>query len=239
VASYFEAHDTRSGDVAGKLLLNSICEFLVSDVFSGYGRSVKDVNLERQKANLPKILNVYCNAHARRKFKDASLAYPEVAEFFIEKYKEIYRLEGEAKDRLPDEVLEKRRQMKVHYDAMKAKVLSDIAGYSSKSSIGKAMSYFLENLEGLTLFLKNAIVPIDNNPQERLLRNPVIGRKTWYGTHSKRGGQTAAVLFSLVESCKLVGVNPREYFKKLVDDLNNGRSAFTPNQFKQRLKSTS
>ena len=51
------------------------------------------------------------------------------------------------------------------------------------------MSYFLENYDGLTLFLKNPSLPIDNNQQERLLRNPVVGRKTWYGTHSKRGAQ--------------------------------------------------
>lgn len=209
---------------------------MVSDVFSGYGRAVKDVNLEREKENLPKILNVYCNAHARRKFKEALLSFPESSEFFTEKYKEIYRLNDETKDRPPNEILEKRQQMKVHFEAMKTQSMADIAGYSSKSSIGKAMSYFLENFEGLTLFLKHGILPIDNNPQERLLRNPVIGRKTWYGTHSKRGGQTAAILFSLVESCKLVGVNPREYFKKLAEDLNNGRNAFTPNQFKQHLK---
>lgn len=94
------------------------------------------------------------------------------------------------------------------------------------------MSYFLENYEGLTRFLENPELPIDNNLQERLLRSTVIGRKTWYGTHSRRGAETAAILFSLVESCKLNQVNPREYIKKLAQDLHFGKAVYTPWEFK-------
>ena len=88
--------------------------------------------------------------------------------------------------------------------------------------------------QGLTLFLADAEVPIDNNPQERLLRNHVIGRKTWYGTHSKRGAKTAGVLFSLVETCKMNEVNPREYFNALVTEMLKGLAPFTPAEFKLR-----
>jgi hypothetical protein len=110
--------------------------------------------------------------------------------------------------------------------------MSYIGGYSDKSKLGKAMGYFLKNYDGLTRFLTNPDLPVDNNPAERLLRSPVVGRKTWYGTHSKRGAETAAILFSLVESCKLNQVNPREYFKKLVQDLHQGNPAYTPKEFK-------
>ena len=68
--------------------------------------------------------------------------------------------------------------------------------------------------------------------QERLLRNHVVGRKTWYGTHSERGALTAAVLFTLVETCKLNHINLREYFKNLVQDRLAGKTPYTPNQFK-------
>ena len=154
------------------------------------------------------------------------------AQFYVDQYKEIYKLEDQAKGRPPDEALLLRAQMIPFFEAMRTRTMADIGAYSSKSSLGRAMSYFLGNYEQLTSFTKNAELPIDNNPQERLLRNPVIGRKTWYGTHSKRGALTAAILFSLVESCKLVGVNPRIYFKKLVEDLHAGKSAYTPAQFK-------
>ena len=98
--------------------------------------------------------------------------------------------------------------------------------------MGKALGYFLRNYRELTLFTQNVELPIDNNSQERLLRNPVIGRKTWYGTHSKKGAETAAILHTLVESCKLNKVNPREYFKALIDDLHAGRASYTPAMFK-------
>jgi hypothetical protein len=99
------------------------------------------------------------------------------------------------------------------------------------------LNYFLDNYQGLTLFLKQPDVPIDNNGQERLLRSHVVGRKTWYGTHSERGAQTAAILFSLVETCKLNHVNPREYFKNLAEDLLAGQDPYTPKEFKDLRQS--
>ena len=122
--------------------------------------------------------------------------------------------------------------MSSHFEEMKNQAISLVPTFSSKSSMGKAMSYFLGNFNELTLFLENPAIPIDNNPQERLLRNPVIGRKTWYGTHSERGAETMAILFSIVESCKMNQVNPREYLKHLVQDLNQGKKTYTPATFK-------
>jgi hypothetical protein len=114
------------------------------------------------------------------------------------------------------------------FEEMRLKALEQLPGYPAKSSLGKAFAYFLKNYQELTLFTKNASLPIDNNSQERLLRNSVIGRKTWYGTHSKRGAETAAILFSLVESCKLNKINPKAYFKNLVADILSGKPAYTP-----------
>jgi hypothetical protein len=62
------------------------------------------------------------------------------------------------------------------------------------------------------------------------MRNPVVGRKTWYGTHSKKGAETNAVLFSLVESCKINEVNPRDYFRDIVRAIHEKREIFTPGE---------
>ena len=231
-ASYFECHDTRSGDVASELLTRSQCEYLVSDVYSGYGKTARVVNESRQQAGLPLMQNVYCNAHSRRYFKRAQEHFPKEAQFFIDHYQQIYRLEEQTKGKDSEVILQIRAQMRPHFEAMRDRSLSEIAGHSSKSKIAKAMNYYLSNYQELTLFTGMAVLPIDNNPQERLLRSHVVGRKTWYGTHSKRGALTAAILFSLVESCKLIGVNPRNYFKQLVEDLHAGKAAYTPREFK-------
>jgi len=232
---YFEIHNTRSGDVASDILINSKCEYLVSDVFSGYKKAVKLVNKERAKNNGPPIVNVYCNAHARRKFDEAKKKFPEEAQYFIDIYKKIYWLNDIAK-KYPSKIMRLRKLMVPLYELMQMRAIADIKGYSSKSSIGKAMGYFLKNYNQLTLFLKIQFLPIDNNSQESLLRNPVVGRKTWYGTHSERGARTAAILFTLVEGCKLNKVNPREYFKKLVQDLHQGKPSYTPKEFKDLQK---
>jgi len=95
----------------------------------------------------------------------------------------------------------------------------------------KAMNYFINHYDGLTLCTTNLEISLDNNLSERELRAPVIGRKTWLGTHSKRGASTAAVLFSIVQSCKLNGVNPRSYFPWVVKEIHNKAEVLTPHQY--------
>ena len=231
-SSYFEIRDTRSGDVASEILKDAKCEYLMSDVFSGYAKAIRETNIERTKNNGPPLLSAYCNAHSRRKFKEAQKKLPEEAQYFIDIYKKIYRLEKIAQDRPPERILRVRKYMTPLFDKMREYAMKNVIRYSSKSSIGKAMSYFLKNYEQLILFIEVKEIPIDNNSQESLFRSPVVGRKTWYGTHSLRGAKTAAILFSLVESCKLNKVNPREYFKELIKNIHEGKKCFTPNEFK-------
>ena len=229
-ASYFEAHDTRSGSVAADIIKESQCEYLVSDVFSGYSKAVTDSNIYRQEKKLPEIKNIYCNAHARRKFKESSQSFERENELFLWCYGKIYRLE-----KLKD--FKDRRQWQRHYyRVMERFCLKIKSSYSAKSSLVKAIDYFLKNFDELTYFLKHEDIPIDNNSQERLMRNPVIGRKTWYGTHSKKGAKTNAVLFSLVESCKINKVNPRDYFRDIVHAIHEKREIFTPGEY-LRMKS--
>ena len=112
-----------------------------------------------------------------------------------------------------------------------------IHSVSSKSSLAKALSYFMKNFEGLVRFTSRSDLPIDNNSQERELRTPVIGRKTWYGTHSKRGARTMSILFSIIQSCKLSNVNPRHYLRDLVKAIHEGCPHFTPNEYSQMEES--
>lgn len=95
--SYFEIQDSRSADVASRLLNQSQCEYLVSDVYSGYNKSVKETNRLRKEKNLPGISSIYCNAHARRKFKESQPMFKDEAQYFIDQYKKIYSLEELAK----------------------------------------------------------------------------------------------------------------------------------------------
>jgi transposase len=229
---FLECHDTRSGDVASDVLLNSKCEMLLTDVYSGYAKATRIVNQSRHASGKCLIKNCYCNAHARRYFFKAWKSGFKEAEFYLDHYHEIYQLNSDSKGKPFPEILKYREQMIPHFEAIKEKATEELTKYPTNSAYGKALRYFLKNYAGLTLFLKDPEVAIDNNSQERLLRNHVVGRKTWYGTHSKLGARTAAILFTLVETCKLNQVNPREYFKTLTQDLLAGKAPSTPKDCK-------
>jgi transposase len=235
--SYFEIHDTRSGSVATDLLLKSNCQYFMSDVFSGYIKSINDTNKIRKEKNIFEIINGYCNAHARRKFDESFENYPEESQIFIDLYQDIYCLNKEAKDKSPEETLEIRSKMRPIYLEMKQKAEVMLQSLLKDLSLTKALNYFLNNFDGLTRFLDHWQLPIDNNFQESLFRNPVVGRKTWYGTHSLRGAKTAAIHFTLAQSCKINNVNPRRYYKTLVESIHKGEKPFTPHQYS--LKSLS
>jgi transposase len=231
---FFECHSTRSGDISFAVLVISECEYLLSDVYSGYSKAIRMANVERNKKGLPPIIAAYCNAHARRKFKDRDSAEVSLdSEWMVEQYKLIYKLNKESKDLPPEQVLEKRAEMKPIFGAMKKEALEKIESYSKHSQMFAAYNYFLENYEGLTRFLDNHLIPIDNNQSERLLRSHVVGRKTWYGTHSRRAAESAAVHFTIVESCKMVGVNPREFYKDAVRRIHENEESITPFEYKK------
>src|SRR5262249_4326606 len=85
-----------------------------------------------------------------------------------------------------------------------------------ESGLGRAIRYMLGMWKGLTLFLDDPRVPIDNNLAERGLRGLVVGRKNHYGSRSKRGTEVAALMYSLIESAKLAGVEPKAYLLRAV-----------------------
>ncbi|MEI7488394.1 MAG: IS66 family transposase [Chryseobacterium sp.] len=220
-SAYYEAHGSRSGDVATNLLLNSNCETILTDVFSGYGKSVKVVNKERTRLGIQLLENPNCNAHAQVKFKNCESNYKEEYDFYCGKYKKIFELEREAKNENDNEnVLEVRKKMIPLFEEMKSRAEIERNEVLPKSDIGIAINYFYKNYDGLTLFLSRAEIDIDNNSTERRMKSPAIGRKTWLGTHSKKGAQTMAIMFSLVESCKVNNVDPRKYLKAIVSSLH-------------------
>ena len=80
-----------------------------------------------------------------------------------------------------------------------------------RSALGKAIAYTGGLWTGLVRFLENPKIPLDTNGVERALRGVAVGRKNHYGSRSERGTRVAALLYSLIESAKLAGVEPRAY----------------------------
>lgn len=79
------------------------------------------------------------------------------------------------------------------------------------TSIGNAIGYTLDNWERLNVFVKDVRVPLDNNATERGIRGPVVGRRNHFGSKTSLGTDVASIFYSLIETAKLVGVNPAAY----------------------------
>jgi len=80
-----------------------------------------------------------------------------------------------------------------------------------RSSLGKAIKYTAGIWPGLCRFLEDPAIPIDNNDVERGMRAVALGRKNHYGSRSLHGTHVAALFYSLIETAKLVGVEPGAY----------------------------
>ena len=82
---------------------------------------------------------------------------------------------------------------------------------SSKTALAEAMDYSLKRWAALTRFLDDGRICLSNNAAERAVRGIAVGRRNWTFAGSDSGGRRAAVIYTLIETCKLNGVDPRAW----------------------------
>ena len=175
------------------------------------------------------IALAHCWTHVRRRFVEAQDARAEVALGLIG---ELYAIEREAKTGPPDpgRLLHLRQTKskdvlhRLHTWAMEVRALPE-------SALGRALAYMGGLWPGLTRFVDDAAIPLDNNGTERALRGPVVGRKNHYGSKSRRGTEVAALFYSLCESAKLAGVDPRAYLRAATLAALRGEGALLPHTY--------
>ena len=93
-----------------------------------------------------------------------------------------------------------------------------------QSPIGKAMSYSLNHWKALCNYLRHGDLHIDNNAAERAIKPFVIGRKNFLFSASHEGAQNAAIIYSIIETCKLNNVNTFDYLRDIFTRLPNMKS---------------
>ena len=195
--------------------LKDFTGILHADAYAGYN------NLYKSKKN-PKasVEEVCCWAHVRRKFYDivASNDKANIAYRIIDKIGEIYHIESNISGMSPDVRLKTRKEKSV-------KLVNELfTGFKKaykqlpkKSSTAKAIAYAVNNEVALKRFLGNGNIEIDNNAAERALRSVAVGRKNWLFAGSDKGGKTAAIIYTILETAKLNNVNPVKYLHKVFD----------------------
>ena len=169
----------------------------------------------------PGFTLAHCWAHVRRKFVEAEEHYPGPCTEVLELIGQLYAVEREcpainvgAGDELRADALAMRAALRRERSAP---IVAAIHAWAHQqralpeSALGKAIGYMLGLWRGLTRFLDDPRIALDNNATERALRGMVVGRKNHYGSRSQRGTEVAALFYSLIESAKLCGVEPKAY----------------------------
>ena len=211
-AVYYRVDERRSSEAA-KACLNGYTGKVMCDAYAAYRTLARAT---------PDLVLVHCWSHVRRKFIEAHAAYPDECDEVLDLIDELFliersapppeRLDGQAKL----DALAKCAELR---DARSRAITDQILEWAQKqvalpqSSLAKATRYMLNQWEPLLRFLEDPMVPIHNNHTEQELRNWVLGRKNHYGSRSRRGTEVAAIFYTLLETAKLCGVNPRDYIR--------------------------
>ncbi len=160
-----------------------------------------------------RIHEVACMAHIRRKFVDVQQSQGSaIAEEAIRRIAELYAVEKEARGSPPDERVRLRQaKAKPVLDDLDTWLGVQLTRISGKTPLAKAIRYALTRIKRLRPYLDHGILEIDNNTAERAMRAIAIGRKNWLFAGSERGGRSAAIAYTLIETAKLNGVDPQAW----------------------------
>jgi transposase len=162
----------------------------------------------------PGVVVAGCWAHALRKFRDALSEAPILAVSAMTHIGKLFDLEKKVTDEelsLEERLALRRRESAKVIEALEKEVRGWRELYSESGQMGTACKYLENQREHLRVFLDDPRVPIHNNACEVSIRPVAIGRRNWLFAGSPRGGRAAATIYTLVESCKLVGVDPELY----------------------------
>jgi transposase len=190
--------------------------YLHADAFSGYG----GLYLPDRRTATARIIEVACNAHARRKFYEARSSDALRSHQALAYYRQLYELERQAKDFSDAQRLQMRQDLSVPIlgrlsewlEAQRPQVLP-------KSPMAAALGYALNNWAALVRYTEAGFLAIDNNVAEREMKRIAIGRKNWLFVGSPRGGRWAAVLISFTSTCQRLGGEPWAYLQDVLTRL--------------------
>jgi transposase len=176
-----------------------------------------------------------CWAHARRKFVAAAEGGDERADVALGLMRRLYAVERQLPALLPPSddpaASEQRRHREEQRRKMRQQqagsVLAELKGWLDeqrpqalpKSPLGQAVGYAVNNWEALCRYQERGYLAIDNNLSERTLRAIALGRNNWMVLGSETGGRTAAVLYSVVATCKHLGIDPFGYLREALPGL--------------------
>ena len=166
----------------------------------------------------------FCWAHVRRRFYELAAAdAAPIANEALERIKALHVIEKDLRGRSPDQRRSVRQEKsRPIVDAFEPWLREKLATISQKTKLAEAIRYALSRWKGLTLFIDDGRIEIDNNVVERSIRPIALNRKNALFAGSDGGAQHWATVASLVETCKLNGVDPQAYLADVLARIVGG-----------------
>jgi transposase len=169
----------------------------------------------------PDLIEVGCWAHARRYFKEAAPTAPGRCALVIAQIRELYKLEAAIRGKSPAERHAARQQYARPVMNRLFEILTATVGeVLPKGPLAQACQYALTNRRALERYLEDGRLEIDNNGAERAIKPVVLGRKNWLTAGSEAAAKRAAILLSLVNTCKNLGMDPFGYLRDVIDRIS-------------------
>lgn len=212
-AVFYHYSPDRKAERAASLLAD--CRgFLHADGYSGFN------SLYRPDPTTGDIrfTEVACWAHARRKLHEVHLATQSpAAKELLETIAELFAIEADIRGRSPKERMAVREERSVPLLArLKERFEQILNTVSRKSSLAEALRYSLVRWPALTRYTTDGRLDMSNNAAERAIRPLAIGRKNWMFAGSDSGGDRAAVMYTIIETAKLNGLDPEAYLRRVI-----------------------
>ena len=187
---------------------------LQTDGYAGYNAAVEKHN----------ITQITCMAHIRTKFYDAGERGEKISEPVLVLIKELYAIEREIKLKklTEEEIVNVRTEQSAPIFKKLSLLVKEIKNkVLPQSETGKAITYFENMEERMANYLINGAADIDNNLCERTIRPLAIGRKNYLFAGSEEGAYRSGVIYSLILTCRSMGIDPYEYFTNTFAKMNS------------------
>ena len=228
-AVYFIIDPSRSAEAAMKLF-GSVkgTVFLVCDRYVAYIKLARELD--------GKVILCWCWVHQRRDFIECAAGQTKLTQWcegWLERFASVCRLNKERlKHYDPALALERQTpafdaaqdELKKAVDGLFAQAEAELADLPAKARQGKALRSLLKYREGLSVFVDNPLVPMDNNAAERAFRRAVIGRRLCFGSDSEDGAEFTATMYSVLGTLALNGIDVLRWLEAWLEACaENGR----------------
>ena len=190
--------------------LNKFKGYLQTDGYSGY-----DEVCSRED-----IIRAGCWDHARRKFVELEDSDTVFSKEILKDIQKLYKIEKSCKGLSEEEIVKQRKESKSQLEIIHAKLETKKSTVLPKSPTFKAINYVLNQWSYLLVYLSHGFIDISNIKIERLIRYIAIGRKNYLFAGSEEGARWATIIYSLINSCRLVKVDPFFYLDDVLKKVN-------------------